>query len=280
MHIHARIRIGSLAVAVAAALLAAGCSGGTSAPGTSAKTRTPAAMNAAEVIRSVSNQAKQANSATVVMNIRSTGGFSMQGTMKIRTRPVFAAAMHMSELSSNGQTISGGIKEIINGNAVYLKFPALSQQSGKPWVRISMAQLNGATGNTFGNLSQQMRQQDPLSAARMLGASKDVRAVGKGTVDGVATTHYHGTFSYNKALSLLTPGLRKMMRQTASSANTGSITFDAWVDGENHVRLVTESYDSGMMGHVTSSVRFVSIGQPVNIKPPPASEVASLPGVG
>ena len=151
---------------------------------------------------------------------------------------------------------------------------------GKSWIGITNAQLNSMTGDAFAGLTQEMRQQDPLSAARMLGASKDVRAVGTATVDGVPTTHYHGTYAFSAAFSLLTPALRKLMRKYAATLGVGAITFDVWVDAQDNLRELTESYDSTVAGHVVVTMWFTSINKPVSIKAPPASEVGTLPGLG
>jgi hypothetical protein len=270
MHLHPAARIGALAVAAATTAPVAGCSAGT------------AVLTAAEVIKNVSSQAQRATSVTGTLDMESTGsaGISMQGTLKVRTAPSLAMELNLTKMSANNQALPGGMSEILTSKALYMKIPALAAQTGKPWIKISMAQLNGRTHNAFAGLAQQIKQQDPLSAARMLGASKDVKAEGKATVDGVSTTHYHGTFSFRQALAMLPADMRKFEQQEASALGSGRIAFDVWVDAQNHPRKIVESYDMTSLGHVTMTMRFTSFNQPVSIKAPPASEVGSVPGLG
>jgi hypothetical protein len=270
MHLHPGARIAALAVAASIAALVTGCSAQTTV------------LTAAEVIKDVASQARHDTSVTGTMDMESTGptAFSMQGTLKVRTVPSLGIELDLTKMSTGGQTLPGGIREILTSKALYMKVPGLGAQTGKPWIKISMGQLNSRTNNAFANLGQQIKQQDPLSAAQMLGASKDVKAEGKATVGGVPTTHYHGTFSYQEAISMLPPNMRKLERKFAATLTPGKIVFDAWVDAQNHPRKIVESYDMTSLGHITITVRFTSFNQPVSIKAPPASEVSSIPGLG
>jgi hypothetical protein len=282
MHLHLAARIGALAVAAATTALVAGCSGGTSGGTHGSGTATNSTLTAAEVIKNVSNQAGHATSAVVIMKTQITGSLesSMQGVMKIRTQPDVAMEMNMTKISSNGQSVPGGMDEILTGRTIYIKMQSLSRLGGKPWIAISLSKKGGALGNALSGLTQQVRQQDPLSAARMLGASKDVKSAGSATIDGVHTTHLHGTYTVNKAFTLLTPQLRKIMRQYATTLGMSAITFDAWVDDQGNLREIVESYDAKALGHVSVSMRFTSLNKPVMIAAPPASEVGSVPGLG
>lgn len=282
MHLHPAARIGALAVAAAATALVTGCSGSTSGGTHGSVKPATAALTAAQVIRNVSSQAGRATSAVVIMNTQITGTVqsTMQGVMKIRTEPDLALEMNITKLSSNGQSVPGGMRAILAGKAMYIKMQALARLTNKPWVMISTSKMGGAAGSMMAGLTQQIRQQDPLSAARMLGASKDVKAEGTAIVDGVHTTHYHGTYTSAEAMSLLTPGLQRLMRQYASALGEGTITFDAWVDNQGNLREIVESYDAKAVGHVNVSLRYTSINQPVTIKLPSSSRVGSIPGLG
>ncbi|MGE5286866.1 MAG: hypothetical protein ACM3ML_06600 [Micromonosporaceae bacterium] len=282
MHLHPAARIGALAVAAAATALVTGCSGSTSGGTHGSGKPATAALTAAQVMKNVSSQAGRATSAVVIMNTQITGTMqsSMRGVMKIRTRPNVAMEMNMTKISTNGQTVPGGMREILTGKAIYIKMQALARLSNKPWVVISTSKNSGAVGSMMAGLTQQIRQQDPLSAARMLAASKDVKAAGTATIDGVRTTHFHGTYTSSEAFSLLTPQLKKLMRQYASALGMGAITFDAWVDDQGNLREIVESYDAKAVGHVNVSLRYTSINQPVTIKPPPSSQVSTIPGLG
>jgi hypothetical protein len=274
------------AIAAAATAALAACSGGGSTSpqgnGPSAGNSTAQVATAANVIKNVSRQAERATSATVVLTTQITGKLpsSMHGTMKIRTHPAVAMEVDITSMSAAGQKVPGGLHEILTSSGIYLKLKSLATVSGKPWIGITTAQLNSTTGNAFAGLTTELRQQDPLSAARMLGASKDVKAVGTTTIDGVPTTHYHGTYAFSSAYVMLTPALQKLMRKYANAFGVGAITFDVWVDAQNNIRKLIESYDSTVAGHVLITMRFTSINKPVSIKAPPASEVGAMPGMG
>ena len=271
--------------AVAATALAACSSGGTTSAQESGPSPASSAghvATAAAVIKNVSSQAGRATSATVVLTTQTTGNLSssMHGTMKIRTHPAVAIEVDITSMSAGGKPVPGGMHEILTPAGIYLKLRSLATLSGKPWIGITTTQLNGLTGNAFAGLTTELRQQDPLSAARMLGASKDVQKAGTATIDGVPATHYHGTYAFSSAYVLLTPALQKLMRHYAAAFRVGAITFDVWVDAQNNIRKLIESYDSKLAGHVLITMRFTSINKPVSIKAPPPSEVGGLPSLG
>ena len=274
------------AVAAVATTALAACSGGgtKSAQGSGQSPSSSAAhgVTAADVIKNVSSQAGRATSATVVLSTQVTGKLlsSMHGTMKIRTHPAVATEVDITSMSAEGNRVAGGMHEIATPAGIYLKMDSLAMVSGKPWIGITTTQLNSLTGNAFAGLATEVRQQDPLSAARMLGASKDVRKVGTATIDGVPTTQYHGTYAFSSAYVLLTPSLQELMRQYAAALGVGTITFDVWVDAQNNIRKLIESYDSALAGHVLITMRFTSINKPVSIKAPPPSQVGALPSLG
>lgn len=283
MHLRTTIRVGVIISAAAATLLAAGCSsaghftplGGTKANG---GTQT---LAAATLLKNVSGQTAHITSMTGTMLMQSNGahGFGMQGNFKMRTAPDVAMEMDM-RISGAGQELPGTLREIITSSGLYLNMSTLAQITGKPWIGIPISKLDKASGGSLASMLAGIKQQDPLSVARMLAASKDVTSMGTETIDGVPTTHLHGTFSYRQALATLPSQMRTMEQQYAKAMGAGKITFDLWVDAQNLPRQIVETYDMAPLGHVTMTVHFTSFNQPVSITAPPASEVGTPPGVG
>jgi hypothetical protein len=258
-----------------AALLAAGCGS------TAAGHRTRAALPAANAVKLAANQASQASSITATINMQMSGQrpATMQGTMAMRTRPALAMDMNIASMTVNGHDLPGGMREILVGNGLYLSTRQLSRMAGRPWVMIPASTLNQATGNAFSQLEQQLQQQDPLSSARMLGAAKNVKQTGTGTVGGVPVTRYSGTIPVQDGLSMLSPQLRELEQRALSSLGVSVVPFSAAVDQQHQIRQL-EEWMTGTSERMVTTVSVTGLNQPVSVQPPPASQVGRLPAGG
>jgi hypothetical protein len=273
----------AVAVCAAAALAAAGCgSSGSGAGGSGGTPASPAGghpMSASQALSLAASQAQKVSSFTATMDISSSGTFSshMTGSLAEQVKPTVLAHQKFT-VSSNGTSIPGGMETLLTSNAIYMKMSMLTRLVGKPWVKLSFTSLKGTMGVSLAPLIHQLQGNNPLAQTQMLPAARNVRQVGTGTVDGVPVTKYSGTINVSAAMAKLDPGLKKLVGPAMAATGITTSHFTAWIDGQHLIRKLVET-ETGPSYHVTTDMVITSVNQPVNITVPPASQVASMPGM-
>lgn len=261
-----------VAVCAVVALGAAACgsrgSGGKSKP-----------LSPTQALMLAASQARKVTSVAASLDILATGTYSthLTGSVVERVKPSVLADEKFS-ISANGHTVPGGMEGLLTSNAMYLKLKALRKTLGRPWVKISFAKLKGSTGISLAPLIHQLQGNNPLVQAQMLRASSHVHRAGTATINGVPTTAYAGTLNLRAAMSKLGPGLRKLFNPALAATGITTAQFTVWIDGQHQVRKLVE-HESGTQVHVTVVMVINSINQPVHITVPPASQVATPPGL-
>jgi len=261
-------RFALLAVGTAAALLAAGCA--SAKPGGQA-------MSPVQAILLAARQARDATSFSWSMSVKTSGLASgtMAGTLQMRTKPLVYNA-DFSTVNFGGQAVPGGIHEILTGHTLYIKVPGLARRIGKPWLKVSFAQIQKRTGISFTQIIQQAQQDNPLVQTQMLAGAKNVRVAGHQVIDGVPTTEYTGTFTVAAALARLPSTLRPVERAAMRKLGITSARFSVWIDGQHRSRKIIVS-EQGTLEAVTLTMAVTSVNQPVSVAPPPANQVATIP---
>ena len=270
-----RRRTAAAAFGAGTLALVAGCSAGTT--GTSGA-GSAQSLSPQTAISLAADQTQRVNSMAATFSVRTSGSVTdtVSGTVRLRLRPTLLADEKLN-ISAAGQVFP--LNEIVTAKAIYLKSPSFSAlaKPGRPWIGIPFSDLSGSLGSSLGNLLQNVQNGNPASQAKMLSASKNVRAVGTQVIDGVSTTHYTGTFKASAALAKLSPSLRKELAPGLKLI-TGGIRFNAWIDAQHVVRRITEVYT--VMGQTANAtVNVTAVNQPVHIAPPPARRV-TLPPAG
>ena len=269
----AAVTLGAGAVALLAGVAGvAGCTVSTTGASGSAKPQ-----NARQAITLASDDAQRADSMAGTFSMRFGSGTAetTTGTIQVQQVPRLLFDENLS-ISADGQTLP--VTVIMSANAIYLKEPALSRETGKPWLEVRFSGLDGNLGSALARMFQSAQTGNPLEQAQMLAASKNVRAAGTQVIDGVQTTHYTGTFTPSGAVSALSPSVRKAVRPMLSVLS-GDIRFNAWIDAQHQVRRVTEAETVGGEP-VTVTINITAINQPVHLAVPAASQVATLPRSG
>jgi hypothetical protein len=212
------------------------------------------------------------------MTVHGTGreDISMAGTLQDRTQPSPLIVANFATVSTQGQTVPGGIQEIINSNAIYLKMAQLSRQTGKPWMEVPASVISKASGASFGQLLQQNDTSNPLIKTEMLASSTNVKKVGTATVDGVQTTEYTGTYPISAGLAKLPASVRSKIEPQIQAMGLQTENFTVWLDAQQQVRKIVTS-DRGTNEQTTSTIQVTSINQPVSATPPAASQTATVP---
>jgi len=266
----------SLRVAAAtgiAALLAAGCASSQHAGAPKAAS----VMTPRQAILLASSQTRQVNSLSTAITVTISGSaaMTMRGTMSLQVRPTLLAELNAAVVS-DGQSLPGGITEIIGAKAFYLKMSALSKELGKAWLEVPYSEFDSATGIDVSSLLQQVQNDSPLQQTQELAGASDVRDLGSTSIDGTRVTEYSGTVSTKAGLAQLPASERAGAQQDFEQAGITSIDFTVWLDGQQQVRKITVT-GRGTKETVVTSELITSINQPVSVQFPPASQVATIP---
>lgn len=220
--------------------------GGSKKPATS----TTAALSAVEAaaLKTVNAGSEHvtltASATTSGQNISLTGS----GAFDTKNR---RGTMHV-DLSAG--SITAALDEVLVGTTAYVRSPLLAATlpPGKKWLKIDLAKAGKVAGFNLSVLSSQ----DPAQTLSYLGSLKGVTVVGKETINGISTTHYHAV---------------------APSATT----YDAWVGDDGYVHQVRVVTTSG--AKVTATTGLSDFGAPVHVTTPPAAQsyaTNSIPGLG
>jgi hypothetical protein len=260
-----RARAAAVVFSAGALALLAGCSAGTPTP--AAKPMSPRAA-----LLLAARQADQLDTMAVSSSAQTNGSDTLESTSLIQFKPSLLMEITAS-VEASGQSLR--MTEILSSTALYLKLAALSQETGKPWVKIPLSELKGKESALFSQLLQSAQNNNPQQLAKMLTASKDVRALGTHVIDGVRTTEYTGSYTMAAALAVLSSSQRTALAPELKQL-TGGIHFTDWIDAQHHVRrtVVTETV-SGRQITLTSNI--TAINQPLHIKVPPRRRVAVAP---
>jgi hypothetical protein len=233
-------------------------SGGAGAAGT------PAAQQA---LLAASTAAQQVNTAVTTLHVTVTGSQASTetGTLQYQREPSVLMSEDLHIAAQGGNT---EIKMILTGTDVYFNEPGLSAT----WTKLSRSALSGPAAASFGKLIQGMQSNDFANQQQMLAAAKNVHEAGTKTIDGVQTTEYDGSIRASDAIKALSPSVRDILGPQLKTLGDSVISFREWIDAQHHVRQVIET--ETVKGHpVTTTMNITGINQPVQITPPPASQV-------
>lgn len=198
---------------------------------------------------------------------------SMSGSVDYQLKPELGMKMDFSNMTVAGKSMEG-FQEILKGDSIYMKVPALSKQtSSKPWLKFSLSGLSAKSGIDVKGLLNQAQQADPAMSVKMLTASNDVNRVGSAQVGGVSTTHYAGTYSIQQALAKLDASQRDQAQKSLTQSGLDKMAFDVWVDGDQLPRKIKLTTPPGSKLTMDTTMTYSNFNQPVSITAPPASEV-------
>jgi hypothetical protein len=270
-----RRRAAAAALCAVALALIAGCSTGSTGPNgnpSSEPTGSAAQETPQKAISLAAEESRQVN--TMAANFSERVGNPVITTTTAKTqlqlKPVLLANESV-HTSTGGQNVS--VDEIISAKAVYLK--ESTNHSVRPWTEVPFSELGGSLGSSISTLLQNAQNGNPAQQTEVLTASKNVHVVGTQMVNGVETTHYSGSVSPSTALSKLPASVRKGLAPLLKLI-TGDIRFDVWIDAQHLTRKLIE-HETVVGEPATVTLNVTAINQPVQITPPPASEVTLLP---
>ncbi|MCP2343356.1 hypothetical protein [Actinomadura rupiterrae] len=274
-----RIAVAAGVTSVGAVLLLSGCGGTGSKGGTTGDIK----LTAADAVVKASEKTGKADTFKADLTATdSAKGGSVHATGQFRLRPTLQFNATLDNVSKGGQSLGGlSGQAIFTGDTLYAKVPQQFSQfvgGGKPWVKISVAQVQQQSGMDVKGIINQIQQVDPAEQTKMFTASKDVHKVGTESVDGTQTTHYQGTVTVKEALQQLNAQQRadaqKWLDKAANSDK--KLNFDLWVDSDNLPRkMVTKGAGAnGDTGTVT--VLYRDYGKSFKVSPPPSDQVGDF----
>jgi hypothetical protein len=193
--------------------------------------------------------------------------------------------MDLSELpglsSLPGGAGNGQVRMVMLYPDIYMNMPFLAGQlpEGKTWMKLDLSKAASQAG--LGSLLSSPEEADPTQFLQYLrGSSGGVVSMGTETVDGVSTTHYHGTLQLSHVLEQLPAGDQAAAKSALEKLGSGgSIPVDVWIDAQGRVRRMQMSFGfagaSSPAAGVSASITidFKSYGPVPAVVAPPAGEV-------
>lgn len=199
-------------------------------------------------------------------NVTANGAFDFAHKTGTMTMTVPVAGQQYSE------------REILDGSTVYVNVSGLGGGLAptKPWISENVGQLNDS-GSGLGTL-------DPTSMLRQLQSSGGtVTSLGPTTYDGTSVTEYAATLPSSAMMGDIGK-LPSSLQQGVSGLNLPDMHMNIYVTQDNLLKaLQVPSYSVSFSGQTLSmdmTMVLSNYGTPVNVTPPPASEVEPLSQLG
>ncbi len=204
------------------------------------------------------------------------------------TTPINFSGTGLTDLKSGASSLtmqlgqSGQAELVFIDQAFYIKLPTLQLPPGKSWVQLDLADIGkqrGVTANTLETLANQ----DPTKALDYLrGVSGEVTKVGREDVRGEPTTHYSTKIDVARAAAAA--GTNNAAMQAALKDYKGTpFPVEIWVDDAGRMRKMTQAIplgDKPEAGNLELVIEMFDFGTPVDIKAPPAAQVADSSALG
>jgi hypothetical protein len=271
--------------AILAAALAGCAAANSGASATNSGTKSAAPASPLDAVKLAAKTTGGATSFTGTISVQATdksraggsGDVSMNATMAEQLHPLLAD-MQFESISAAGQTLPGGMAEVITPSNVYLKWSALTQElhTSKPWLVIPVSTLSKSSGVNLSQLFSQATNSSPLNTSQLLAGASGARKVGTAAIGGVPVTEYTGTVSLAKGMQSLSGSVRASMEKQIAAAGLTTATFKVWVDGQNVMRKLVMTENGTALSEVIA-VTVTSLDQPVNIQIPAPGQTTVMP---
>lgn len=160
------------------------------------------------------------------------------------------------------------IAELLAPAALYMKNRGAGVPDDK-WVMLDSTTL--ADGNLVTGGAT-----DPLTAAELLRAAKDVVLVGERELAGVRVSHYRGVTDIGRAAKRAAPYAREALAAAARGFAEDVVPFDAYLDEEGRLRKVRHQFSYRNQGRtvaVASTTLLYEFGVAVGVRLPPKDQI-------
>ena len=188
----------------------------------------------------------------------------------------FSDLLRQSGVPAGAETTGKEIFLTESGSPIiYMELPFVAGQlpGGKTWMRLNLEKAGRALGVDLSRLMN-TSSQNPGQTLDLLQSKGDFAKIGKETIDGAETTHYHGSIDLAKAARAI--GASPAVRHLIGLGAPASVPVDVWVDGSGFVRRLQQRYDQAV-GSTTLAVEMTlgmsDYGRAVNVSAPPTDQV-------
>ncbi|GAA2607138.1 lipoprotein [Streptomyces roseoviolaceus] len=213
----------------------------------------------------------------------SPGEGRVKGEASMRLKPTIAMSMKVTA-PDKGATEAMEIRLV--DKAMYLGGGAemAKEMDGKRWMKFDLSGSEAGKELDQMGSSTSQAEQNPAAESAFLTGAKDVKKVGSEKVDGVETTHYSGTVTLADLRASLKDAKADARKQREKSIKqyeklgVDKLTMDMWIDGDDHTKQFRMKGDAAK-GPLDMTITFLDYNKPVDVKAPPAKEVADLAGM-
>jgi hypothetical protein len=272
------------ALLCAGAALLAGCAsllgGCASGPPTPTPPPLTTYTSLAQLGTATGNQMKADRTAKITVTGGTSGGATVASTTgdgAISFDPA-GPSMQLTERLQTAGAAPAELGIIVLPDQAYVKPPAdpgAPATPGKPWLRIQDG-AGDPVSQQFASLVQSVRANaDPTQSFTQFGDAASIVGAAEDPLDGVRAIRYSIRVDVTKAAAQEDdPALKQSLEQTARNGMT-TVDSSLWLDAWNHpLRVLLRQQLPGGQGIYTVDARYRDWGQPVQIGPPPADQVA------
>ncbi|MFB7274745.1 hypothetical protein [Streptomyces sp. NPDC056244] len=254
------------AVAVAGVVAAAsGCSGSGGAMADDRPGRDPGAVLRAADVLLASGSSKARTSMEMAaggtrVTIRGEGGYDF-----VRRMGRLRVVLPKDPAGTSGHR---PITELLSPAALYMK----NRGAGVPidkWVRVDSTTLDDGNLVTGGAT-------DPLTAAELLRAARNVAFIGELDLAGTRVRHYRGVTHIGRAAVTAAPYAREALAAAAKGFGENAVPFDAYLDEAGRLRKVRHQFsyvNQGQLVDVASTTLLYAFGAAVSVTLPPSDDI-------
>jgi hypothetical protein len=172
----------------------------------------------------------------------------------------------------------------------YLQLPAADKAqlpAGKTWLSINLNTVSEAKlGTSLAQLTSSSQESTQLLSYLQSVSTSGITTVGPATTKGAPTTEYKSTIDLTRVADQKSPAEQAAIKSLEAQLNATMMPVQVWLDAQGRVRQIsdqlqvsTNSQSSGgttvpaASGSVSTTVDYYDFGTPLNVQPPPASQV-------
>ncbi|MFD7260693.1 hypothetical protein [Streptomyces sp. NPDC059874] len=266
---------------------------GKTAGAASAQPSSPAAGgNATEALAAAYKKTSAAKSAKVRMTMSTPATLGGGGTIEMTG--VQGWDPNVMDITMKGALTPGqgadSMRMIMSNNVMFVEMPADSPAAagmeGKRWMKLDLNAAAAASGDAeamkkLSGMSGMEQSQDPAKQLALLLASPNVKSVGAEKVEGVDTTHYKGTLTFDEMLAAnqnakeLTEADRAKLTEAMKKAGIKGYDMDVWVDKDGYPAQMKVGIGTPE-GTMTVDAHYSDYGSAATVQAPPENETLDL----
>ncbi|MFJ8017588.1 hypothetical protein [Streptomyces sp. NPDC096339] len=260
----------------------------------SAQPSSPAAGgNATQALAAAYKKTSAAKSAKVRMTMSMPA--TLGGSGPVELTGVQGWDPNVMDITMKGALAPGRgadtMRMIMSNDVMFMEIPAGTPSSaafeGKHWMKLDMkAAAAAGAGDAealkkLSGMGGPEQSQDPAKQLALLLASPNVKSVGAEKVEGVDTTHYKGTLTFDEMLAAnqnskeLSEADRAKLTEAMKTAGIKGYDMDVWVDKDGYPARMKVGIGTPQ-GTMTVEAHYSDYGSAATVQAPPENETLDL----